>query len=201
LSNAAVFILLQQTDSCHDHSERRRNALALSYQATFSSCDSYAALSGGGFGTLGTSFSARINQDLAKTIVKSALRTASMNIPNFHDGYFDGLRIGPNKLVNLFLRTQERKSFILVLQDVDSMTISEIKQGNIILDLVFRSSEELTRSDMAELYSVDVDAPQAADLLTAKREEGFQLLEINGSYGAQGSVLFQTFEIRQSTAD
>src|SRR5580698_6439232 len=63
LSNAAVFILLQQTDSCHDHSERRRNALALGYRATSSSCDSYADLSGGGFGTLGTSFSARINQE------------------------------------------------------------------------------------------------------------------------------------------
>jgi hypothetical protein len=124
-----------------------------------------------------------------------------MNIPNFHDGHFDGLRIGPSKVVNLFLRAQDGKSFILVLQDVDALTLSEIKQGNIILDLVFRSTGELTRSDMAELYSVDVDAPQATDLLRAKREQGFQLLEINASYGAHGAVLFQTFEIRQSTPD
>jgi hypothetical protein len=124
-----------------------------------------------------------------------------MNIPNFHDGHFDGLRISPNKLVNLFLKTQDGQSLTLVLQDVDAMTISEIKQGNIIFDLVFRSAEELTSSDMAELYDVDVDAPQATDLLRAKREEGFQLLEINASYGAQGSVLFRTFEIRQSTPD
>jgi hypothetical protein len=122
-----------------------------------------------------------------------------MNIPNSHDGHFDGLRIGPNKLVNLFLRTQDGKSFILVLQEVDALTLSEIKQGNIIFDLVFRSTGELTPSDIAELYSVDVDAPQATDLLRAKREQGFQLLEINASYGAEGSVLFQTFEIRQST--
>ena len=67
----------------------------------------------------------------------------------------------------------------------------------IILDLVFRSTAELTRSDMAELYGVDVDAPQATDLLMAKREQGFQLLEINASYGAQGSVLYRTFELRQ----
>jgi hypothetical protein len=139
------------------------------------------------------------NQDLAKAVVKYAPRTASMNIPNFHDGHFDGLRIGPNKLVNLFLKAQDGQSFILVLQDVDAMTISEIEQGNIIFDLVFRSAEELTCSDMAELYGVDVDAPLAGDLLRAKREEGFQLLEINASYGAQGSVLFRTFEIRQST--
>ena len=48
---------------------------------------------------------------------------------------------------------------------------------------------------MAELYSVDVDAPQATNLLTAKREQRYQLLEINTSYGAQGLVLFQTFEM------
>lgn len=124
-----------------------------------------------------------------------------MNIPPFHDGHFDGLQIGPNKLVNFFLRTQDGRSFILVLQDVDAMTISEIKQGNIILDLVFRNADELTPSDMADLYSVDVGAPLATDLLRAKREKGFKLLEINASYGAQGSVLFQTFEIRQANPD
>ena len=124
-----------------------------------------------------------------------------MNITQFHDGHFDGLQIGPNKLVNFFLRTQDGRSFILVLQDVDAMTISEIKQGNIILDLVFRNADELTLSDMADLYSVDVGAPLATDLLKAKREKGFKLLEINASYGAQGSVLFQTFEIRQATPD
>ena len=96
-----------------------------------------------------------------------------MNIPNFHDGHFDGLRIGPNRLVDLFLKTQDGQSFILVLQDVGAMTISEIKQGNIIFDLVFRSTGELTRSDISELYSVDADAPQATDLLSAKHEPGF----------------------------
>jgi len=121
-----------------------------------------------------------------------------VNIPNFHDGHFDGLRIGPDKLVNLFLRTQDGQSFTLVLQEVDALTLSEIRQGNIVFDLVFRSTGELTRSDMAELYSVDVDAPQVTDLLRVKREQGLQLLEINASYGAQGLVLFQTFELRQS---
>ncbi len=124
-----------------------------------------------------------------------------MKIPNFHDGHFDGLRIGPSKLVSLFLRTQDGKSFILALREVDALKLSDIKQGNIIFDLVSRSTEELTSSDMAELYSVDVDAAQVTDLLRVKREQGFQLLEINASYGAQGLVLFQTFEIRQSSPE
>ena len=122
-----------------------------------------------------------------------------MEIPSFHDGHFDGLRIGPGKLVRLFLRTHDEKSYILVLQEVDALTLSEVKEGNIILDLALRSAGDLTHSDMAELYSVDVDAPMATDLLRAKREQGLQLLEINPSYGAKGLVLFQTFELRQST--
>jgi hypothetical protein len=124
-----------------------------------------------------------------------------MNIPDFHDGHFDGLRIGPSKLVNLFLRTQDGTPFTLSLREVDALTLSEIKQGNIILDLVFRSTGELTSSDMTELFGVDVDAPQAANLLRAKRQLGFQLLEVNASYGAQGLILFQTCEIRQSSPD
>ncbi len=86
-----------------------------------------------------------------------------MNLPSFHDGHFDGLRIGPNKMVNLFLRTEDGKSFVVLLEAVDRLTLSEIQQGNIILDLVFRSAGELTRADMAELYSVDADALQATD--------------------------------------
>lgn len=124
-----------------------------------------------------------------------------MNIPNFHDGHFDGLRIGRSKLVSLFLRTQDGKAFTLLLQDVDALTLSEVNQGNIILDLIFRSTGDLTRADMAELYSVDASARQAEDLLKAKREQGFQLLEINASYGARGLVLFRAFEMQPSTPD
>jgi hypothetical protein len=65
-----------------------------------------------------------------------------MNLPSFHDGHFDGLRICPSKSVNFFLRTRDGKSFELVLREVDALTLSEIKQGNIIFDLVFRSPAE-----------------------------------------------------------
>jgi hypothetical protein len=124
-----------------------------------------------------------------------------MNIPNFHDGHFDGIRIGPSNLVDLYLRTQDGRAFILVLQEVDALTLTNVKAGNIIFDLVFRNNDQLTRSDMAELYSLDVDAPQTTNLLKTKRELGLQLLEVNASYGAQGLVLFRAFEIRQPTPD
>jgi hypothetical protein len=122
-----------------------------------------------------------------------------MNIPNFHDGHFDGLRIGPNKQLTFFLRTRDGESVILELQGVDALILSEIKQGNIIFDLVFRSSQQLTDSDIEELFDVNVDTPEASDLLKTKRDKGLRLLELNATYGAHGLVLFQTIELRPSS--
>jgi hypothetical protein len=122
-----------------------------------------------------------------------------MNIPSFHDGHFDGFRIGPNKKVDFFLRTHDGESLTLALQGVDALALSEIKQGNIVFDLVFRSGEQLTTSDIEALFDVGVDAPQASTLLKAKRDMGLQLLELNASYGAHGLVLFQTVEMRSGS--
>jgi hypothetical protein len=122
-----------------------------------------------------------------------------MNIPNFHDGHFDGFRIGPNEKPHLFLRTPDGESFTLAFQGVDALTLSEIKQGNIIFDLVFRSGEELTSADIEELFDVKVDAPNTSTLLKTKRDMGLQVLELNASYGARGLVLFQTIEVRPTT--
>jgi hypothetical protein len=56
-----------------------------------------------------------------------------MNIPDFHNSDCDGLRIGPNKLLQLFLRTQDGKSFVLTLQEVAAPAVSGSKQGQVIL--------------------------------------------------------------------
>ena len=124
-----------------------------------------------------------------------------MNLPSFHDGHFEGLRIHLDKQVEIFLRTQDGRFCTLALQGVDAMTFSEIKQGNIIFDLVLRNNEELTDEDIAELFSVDEGSSKASDLLKAKRDKGFQLLEVNSSYGAHGLVLFQKIEVRPSSPD
>jgi hypothetical protein len=121
----------------------------------------------------------------------------SVHIPNFHDGYFDGIWIGPNKLVHLFLRTANQQSFVLILEGVQALALTDIKQGNIILDLVLRSTKEIMHSDIAELYGVGADTPQGKSLLKTATERGFQVLEINPSYGAQGLVLFQTWDLSQ----
>jgi hypothetical protein len=124
-----------------------------------------------------------------------------MNVPNFHDGRFDGFRIADDEAVHLFLRTQGGERFTLILRGVERLRLGEIKEGNIILDLVFRDADQLTKSDMAELYDVDADSSQIVGLLKKARERGLRALEINPSYGALGLFLFQTSEMRQTNAD
>ena len=83
-----------------------------------------------------------------------------MNVPNFHDGRFDGFWIAANEVVHLFLRTQDGERFTLILRVIERLRLDEIKEGNIILDLVFRDADSLTKSDIEELYDVDADSPQ-----------------------------------------
>ena len=124
-----------------------------------------------------------------------------MRIPNFHDGHFDGFRIGTHNQLRLFLRTHDGSPFTLALNGVDALALTEIKYGNIVFDLVLRSGLQLTTSDIEELFGVKPDAPQATDLLKVKSDAGLQLLEINSSYGAHGLVLFQSMEIHPSSPD
>jgi hypothetical protein len=120
------------------------------------------------------------------------------NIPNFHDGHFDGILLAPNKVVHLFLRTVDQQSFALALEGVSKLNLSGFKEGNIIFDLVFRGPDEITRSDVEALNELDVDSPIGIKLLQAAREARLQILEINPSYGAQGPALFLRWSIKKT---
>lgn len=118
-----------------------------------------------------------------------------MDIPNLHDGFFDGFRIKPNKVVQLFLRTSDEKTFAFILGGVRAMRISGVMNGNIILDVIVRSGQQITLADICEVYSLADAAPQAPALLAAAREQGLQLMELNPSYGAEGLLLFGSLEL------
>ena len=47
----------------------------------------------------------------------------------------------------------------------DSLT--DVKQGNIILDLVFRGTENIVSADLEELHGISTDAPPLARALEA----------------------------------
>jgi len=118
-----------------------------------------------------------------------------MQIPSFHDGRFNGFRIGADKQVQLYLTTVERESFVLVLESVEALTLNDIRQGN-IFDLVIRSGHELTVSDIEYVYGIRNTPTDAGRLLNAAVDKGLQLLEINPSYGAEGMVLFRAWKLQ-----
>lgn len=118
-----------------------------------------------------------------------------MQIPNFHDGFFEGLHIDDNKVIHFYVRTEEQKAFTLTLHGVAALRMSSVMAKNIILDIVVRSAEEITLADIRELYGLGSDAAQGQQLLNSARERELQLLELNPSYGADGLVMFERFEI------
>ena len=78
----------------------------------------------------------------------------TMDVPNFHDGFFDGFRIKADKAVHLFLRTSDQAIYTLVLTGVRAMKISGVMAGNIILDIVVRGAEQMSTADMGEIYGL-----------------------------------------------
>jgi hypothetical protein len=120
-----------------------------------------------------------------------------MNIPNFHDGRFEELWLDFDKVVSLFLRTSDRRLYTMRLQGVQGMTLSDVKAGNIIFDLVLRSARELTYSDVQIFYELDENSEQAAKVLNSTRGKELQILELNATFGAQGLFLFESYEVSE----
>jgi hypothetical protein len=114
-----------------------------------------------------------------------------MQLPSFHDGRFDGFRIGANKHVRLYLTTAQSESFVLALEGVEALILLDVRQGNIIFDVVIR-----TGHDIEYVYRIRNTPTDAGRLLNAAVDKGLQLLEINPSYGAEGMVLFRTWKLQ-----
>ena len=76
------------------------------------------------------------------------------DIPNVHDGFFDGFWIKGNKAVHVFLRTSDQVVYTLILNGVRAMKISGVIEGNIIFDILARTAEEMSPADMEELYGL-----------------------------------------------
>lgn len=122
-----------------------------------------------------------------------------MDFPNFHDGDFHGIRLEPDKTAIIFLRSAAKRPYILVLKGVERLALGGVKEGNIILDLVFRNASDATPADVVQLYDVDETWEQASKILDNLRKEELQILELNPSYGADGLFLFESFEIKECT--
>jgi len=120
-------------------------------------------------------------------------------LPNFHDGFFDGLWTSENKIVHLFMRTSNGERSTIVLNEVERLNTTNFMAGNIILDVVIVNSDNLTIADIEQLYQLQpAQAELAKQLLGKAQQRRLLTLEISPSYGAECVALFRGLEILPS---
>lgn len=116
----------------------------------------------------------------------------------FHDGWFEGLWLD-GKSAHIFLATQKHERHVIVAHGVAALKADDVREGNIILDVLERPAEELSASDFDEFSydgsSEEQQARQSKDLLEKGRAGSLALLEISPSYGATCTVLAKSFEL------
>lgn len=113
-------------------------------------------------------------------------------LPNLHDGFFDGLWLSADKRARLFVRTVAGERSTIILSDVEALNIYGLRAGNIIFDVVLIAPDKLTLQDIEQAYGLKSgDVEMARQLLSKAQEQGFSGLEINPSYGAEGTAIFR----------
>lgn len=117
---------------------------------------------------------------------------AMTTLPDLHNGFFDGLWLSADKHARIFVRTLAEIRSTIILTGVEALNICGLKAGNIILDLVLIAPNELTVKDIEQAYDLKSGEDQnASQLLRRAQEQGLSGLEINPSYGAEGTVIFR----------
>ena len=115
-----------------------------------------------------------------------------MTLPDLHDGFFDGLWLSADKRARFFVRTVAGERSTIILTDVEALNICSLKAGNIIFDLVLIASDKLTVKDIEQVYDLkSSEVAKASQLLRKAQDQGLSGLEINPSYGAEGTALFR----------
>ena len=115
-----------------------------------------------------------------------------MTLPDLHDGSFDGLWLSADKRARFFVRTVAGERSTIILTDVEALNICGLRAGNIIFDLVLIAPEKLTVKDIEQAYDLKSgEAEKASQLLRKAQEQGLSGLEINPSYGAEGTAIFR----------
>ena len=86
-----------------------------------------------------------------------------------------------------------------MLEGVKALHLWNIREGNIVFDLILIDTDQLTEGHIESAYELSTIARdrQIATLLASARQEGLRMLEMTTSYGAEGVVLFKGIEISE----
>jgi len=113
-------------------------------------------------------------------------------LPNLHDGFFDGVWLSADKRARFFVRTVAGERSTIILTGVEALNICGLRAGNIIFDLVLITSDKLTVKDIEQAYGLKGGEDEKAKQLLGKvQEQGLSGIEINPSYGAEGTAIFR----------
>lgn len=115
----------------------------------------------------------------------------------FHDGWFDGLLI-TEECLDIFLSTDQKESFVLSVTGVVALASDELRAGNIIFGVEYRSADEITLDDIRDVYRFNRSPEDDAQILAAHAKaerERLLLLVIDPTYGGNCLVLAKSFEL------
>jgi predicted RNA-binding protein associated with RNAse of E/G family len=90
------------------------------------------------------------------------------------------------------------QAYTLVCTGVQRLKLSNVREGNIILDVQVRTTEQLEAADIDELYEISTAdmIDRRASLLEAAKREALQEVIVSPSYGAEFMVLLKHWEIQ-----
>src|SRR5438477_11274428 len=113
-------------------------------------------------------------------------------LPDLHDGFFDGLWLSADKRARFFVRTEAGERSTIILTDVEALNICGLRAGNIIFDLALIAPDKLTVKDIEQAYDLKSgEVERTSQLLRKAEEQCLSGLEINPSYGAEGTAIFR----------
>ena len=113
-------------------------------------------------------------------------------LPDLHDGFFDSLWLSADKRACFFVRTLAGQRSTIILTDVEALNICNLRAGNIIFDLVLIAPDKLTVQDIERAYDLKSgEVEKSSQLLRKAQQQGLSGLEINPSYGAEGTAIFR----------
>ena len=115
-----------------------------------------------------------------------------VSLPDLHDGFFDGVWLSPDKAARLFVRTEAGERSTIILSGVEALNVFGVRVGNIILDFALIAPENLTLKHIEDAHALkEGQAEMSQCLLSEAQKLRLHGLEINSSYGAEGTVLFR----------
>jgi len=119
------------------------------------------------------------------------------NLPDLHDGFFDGLWLSANdERACLFVRTEHGELSTIVLGNVEALNIRNVRAGNIIFDLVLTGPDALTVEHVERAYDLQREQKETGHRLLQKAQTlGLSALEMSTSYGAEGTALFRDLKV------